>query len=234
MGNIIADVEDLAKEGLSLGGDEARLDEIIVMAEQAVEQITGFRFYSFAATYVLDGSGSHILSLPQPAISLTSVTEDGSSLVSGTDYVLYNRRLPGADDRYRPRLERVVASDSWSAWAGTPGPVWALGQQNVSLVGTFGFTTLSGVSEVCPPEVRRALIRLIVFEAARVGASDEAGEARAKRYGAQFTAGDVTVNLNDVVAFGKGQTGDPVVDSVLMRYRHPSKGARPAFAFGVA
>lgn len=230
MGQLIT-LQDLALEGLS--GQDARLEHLITGAEAYIQQVTGFRFYQHEATFVLDGPGFDTLILPQPVIALTSVTEDGVAL-SASDYTVYNRRPPAPDDRLFPRLVKANNSLLTAGWQGSlpTEPVWNRGRQNITIVGTFGFTDLIGDDEVTPWEIRRAAVRLVKLLEYRVGSDDEMAALRVVKYGTDINTAGVRVMVNDR-AIGD-ISGDEVADSILTRYTHTQRGARSKFAFGGA
>ena len=224
-----ATIDDLRAEGID---DDGRVESVLIpLAEAAIERWTGFRFYSYAATLVLDGTGTRVLVLPQAILSITSVTVDTVAVDAG-DYVVYNRRPPGRDDRRWPRLARPPSLDSWNAQAG--GAIWAVGAQNVSVVGTFGFTDADAQGNERPPEeIRRLTLRLVALELARLGDLDELTARRLRVYGLSMDAGGVSLSLA-AAAVSDGPTGVPEIDGVVARYSHVGLGARPRVAFGGA
>ena len=229
MGTVL-DLSDLAREGLT--GDAGRLEALIGEAEAFFEDQTGFRFASHAATWTLDGTGTNLLVLPQPVISLTSVTVQGT-LLAASDYILYNRRPPGPDDRRWPRLTRATAT-VWDAAVPVIQPIWPLADQTIVIVGTFGFTDLVGGAEVAPVEVRRALVRYVArVLRPREGDEAEAQAGRALRFATGVGGGGVSVSFADE-AVSDGPTADPYIDDVLRRYSHARFAQAPVLAFGGA
>ena len=127
-------VADLKAEGLVIGGEagvEERVNRLIRLASSWIEVATGQWFESreFAANapMLLDGTGTKTLALHVPIIEIESVTLDDDELDCEEDYVVYNRRSP--DDRGNPKI--VLTSGRWTK-----------GNQNVALVGSFGYTDL--------------------------------------------------------------------------------------------
>lgn len=230
MGNLI-NLPDLALEGVT--GQDARLNHLITGAEAFIEQVTGFRFYKHAATFTLDGAGVEHLTLPQPPITLTSVTEDGGVLTT-SDYLTYSRRPPDTDDRLYPRLSKVRNSALTLGWAGSVPTecVWTRGLQNIVIVGEFGFTDLIGDDEVTPWEIKRAAVRAVKLLSYRLGTDDEQAALRVLRFGTDLSAAGIRVMIHER-AIGD-ITGDEVLDSILARYRHTTKASKSAFAFGGA
>lgn len=212
--------------------DDGRALDLADWAEEYVERETGFRFSSHVTAYTLDGNGQATLTLPQPVISLTSVTVGGTAMVEGTDYVAMKRRPPGPDDRRWPRLiiPPPTASSSFLSGATLAG-VWTKGVQNVVVTGTFGYTRLQGTAEVPPREIQRAALRLVALELARIGDDKESTARRIKTYVTSFTASALTTSLSEL-AVSAGPTHVPEIDDALAAFRHPTNAARPVFAFG--
>lgn len=225
---------DLAAEGIA--GQDSRLDELIDWAEEWIERATGYRFYEHHAEFKCSGRGvTEVLPLPQAIISIQSVEEDGDALTS-TEYVVYNRRPPDEDDRKYPRLIRVVTSDSTNASFDAEGNVtapWPRGYQNIIVEGQFGYTDSVGGQERAPKEIKRALLRLVACEVARVGVDDEVQAQRIRKYLASFGGGELQMSLSELAQSG-GESGIREVDVVVGRFRHPTKAARPAFPFAGA
>lgn len=195
--------EDLVGEGLP---DDGHALAVADLAEALIERCTGgFRFTAYDGTLTLDGNGAETLVLPQPIVSLTSVTVDSQTVLS-SGYVVLNRRPPAGDDRRWPRLCRV-------------GATWTVGRLNVALTGRFGFTDLVGSAEVTPPEIKRAALALIAMELNRVGIEDEAVTRKLRAYLKGFSVEGVSVSLADA-AVTNGHTGVPEIDKVLAAYRH--------------
>ena len=233
MGNLIT-ATDLVADGIALTENLCALR--ISEAEAKIEQITGFRFYKHTATIKLDGSATELLVLPQPLITLTSITEDGVAVAS-TDYTLYNRTLPGHDDRLWPRI--VKSSANSILWQpDTQSEVlskWNRGYQNIVIVGDWGFVDAAGdpVQYTTPVEIKRAAVRLTALLAYRAGSEQDRIQLRMSRDIQSMTAASLSVSFwNDPAS--NFLTGDSVIDDILRRYTHPLRGTRAPFAFGGA
>jgi hypothetical protein len=221
-------VADLAREGIGTGQSEGRLEWLIDKAEQEIERLTGYKFYGHDATYTVDGSGSEVIVLPQPPLTLTSVSEGGTALDTSA-YTLYT-------DRRYPRLVK----SSVTGWAELGSLVdvalaqWAAVPQNVVLVGHWGYVDLVGsAAEVCPKEIQWAVIRLVRHLLPRVGADDEEMSRKLLRYGQDLTIGPVRAGMSPH-AIG-AITGDPDIDRIVLEYRHPLyAGAAVGLGFGGA
>lgn len=213
--------EDLRAEGLP---DDGRALELADLVEAFIERDSGFSFRKQTLTFTLDGTGTNTLTLPQPILSLTSVTLDGTALVEGTDYYARKSRPPGSDDRRWPRL---ILYDTSALVSGT----WGTKRQSAVVVGSFGYTRAVGAAEVAPAEIKRAALRLVALELARIGADDEQTVRKVRAYATSFSAGGADVSLS-VLAVSGGPTHVPEIDTVLDAFRHPLYAARPVFAFG--
>lgn len=218
MSGYLITAEDLRGEALP---DDGRALDLALLAEEYIERVTRFRFQAHEAVFALDGTGDGVLGLPQPILSLTSVIADGVTLVEGTDFVAYKSRPPGRDDRRYPRLVRKT---TLTAWPDDPvsGAIWTLGQQNVVIDGTFGFTNQIGTAEVAPREVVRAGLRLVALELARIGVDDEVNAAKLRRYLTSFTTGHLEATLSDLAVSG-GESGVPEIDKTLRAYTHAER-----------
>lgn len=227
MGNIVTNA-DLEAQNITPSG---LTDEAVRVAESYVEQVTGFRFYSHNTTYYLNGNGSSVLLLPNPVISLTTIAENQTTMEAGS-YLLYNSRPPGRDDRLYPKIAKPTAYQTLiSATASFFGSgIWPLGDQNVVLTGTFGFTELVGDDELPPPEIVMATMRLVKHELDRIGLDHEQSARRARKFGSTFQGAGLMLSLHER-GQSDGPSGDYEVDSILSRYRHPNQGTRAGFVF---
>ena len=148
-------VQDLRDFGLT---EETASDQqvaaAIVLWSQVIDKICGQWFEPRAVTFRLDGSGSDVLHLPVPIISISSLKVNGESVALASDrYVAYtNRVMP--DDRLNPRIR---LGNAGSYWTGS-GPFYAVGIQNQSVTGIFGYVE-EDLSTPAP--IKYALMKLI-------------------------------------------------------------------------
>jgi len=101
--------------------------DLLDAGERIFEVISLFTNRDFelkSITMNLDGQGISELYLPIPIISITSITENGDNLLETADYVVYNRGLP--DDKEKPYIIKTSG-------------VFPKGNQNIEVVGTFGW-----------------------------------------------------------------------------------------------
>lgn len=229
MPNIVTEQDCLA-EGISAQSD--RLAEIIEWAEEWIERECGVYFHSSGRVELkLDGAYDPVLLLPQPIIEINSVEEDGVALTS-TAYAVYNRRPPQEDDRKYPRLVRLSSLSRFDSSGNLLDETnWAPGNQNIVVEGTFGYTENIGGNEVAPKEIKRAVLRLVAAELARVGVDDEIQAQRIRKYMSSFGAGELRVSLSELAQSG-GPSGVAEIDRVVRKYSHANRAARPAFQFG--
>lgn len=229
MGNYITTL-DCAAEGIS--AQEDRLEELIEWAEEWIENECGQRFYESSRTELtLDGKYDPVLLLPQPIISIVSVEEDGVALTS-TAYAIYNRRPPDEDDRKYPRLVRLTSLSRFDSSGNLLDETnWAPGNKNIVVEGTFGYTENIGGNEVAPKQIKRAVLRLVAAELARVGVDDEIQAQRIRKYMSSFGAGELRVSLSELAQSG-GPSGIVEIDRVVRAFSHANQARRPAFQFG--
>jgi hypothetical protein len=107
------------------------------------------------------------------------------------------------------RLERAFGNAS--------RPTWSRGEQNVEVVGDFGFVVdaVAGSGTVTPPLIKRACILLVARWAADAAAS--AGSDAATGAIQSETIGNYSYTLFDSSG-APGATGDPEIDGPLAMY----------------
>lgn len=148
----------------------------------------------------LDGNNRNTLPLPVPIISLTSLTEDDTS-IDLDEITVFNRYFP--DDRRRPRIAYSDRAYRFN-----------YGNQNVVLEGEFGFVEKDGST---PSDLVEAVMLMMLFELApKVGKPGfklpRQGlliQENADKYLYKLQQGEV---LN-------GVTGVPEIDKVLYKYK---------------
>ena len=149
-------VQDLRDFGLT---EETASDQqvaaAIVLWSQVIDKICGQWFEPRAVTFRLDGSGVDVLHVPVPIISISSLKVNGESVALATDrYVAYtSRTIP--DDRLNPRIRLGSAGSYWTRGM---GPSYAIGIQNQTVTGIFGYVE-DDLSTPAP--IKYALMKLI-------------------------------------------------------------------------
>jgi len=207
--------------------NDERLQQLLDDASERIEEVTGWWFRPRALTLRLSGRQDEALPLPAPVIALTSVTLDGAALDLDTAVMVKGRVTdPRADVRY-PRILRRALSPGEAPLVSNRYP-WPYGEENVVLVGTFGFTKADGTTP--PADIRDACLRLVVRNLPRL--TDAAGQAERERGRvSRETTDGHSYELGAVLAGTAGSwragglTGDPAIDTVLAQYRRPSKSA---------
>lgn len=228
-----ATVDDLRDQGAPDTMTDARLQEVLELASRYIDRVTGFFFEDRVRTYRLDGPGTPVLELPSPCHAITLLEVDDRAIPS-TEYVNYNREPEGdVDDFWYPRLELKSSGDSRMDRA-FRGPFyrsrnrWNLGELNVDIAGTFGFTLLSPAgtgARIAPPEIKRATIRLAAALMANAGELPTIPGGAGPGTFQSETLGNYSYSLAsavaEAVASGDAITGDPTIDGWLNLYtRH--------------
>lgn len=224
------DVDDLRAEGLVIpaGGDEeARALDLIRTYQQLVDAITGQFFIPRQIELEVDGRGTSLLQLPLPIVSVSAlyVNDDIENAVDPEDYIVYNGRggEDGRDDRRNPRIK--LASSEGSIFAGVgpvgrSGSVFAIGEKNQVVEGTFGFVEPGG----CTPGPIKLAMKRLVIRAYRnplgtASTNPPAGpalEEETDRHRKKWADPFVGSKLWSVTG-----TGDVEVDLILSRYKRP-------------
>jgi len=118
-----------------------------------INLFTNRNYVPTSRTLHLDGDGTSELWFPIEIISISSVSETYlGSLTEDTDYVVYNRQVP--DDREYPKI--MLQN----------GAVFPKGNQNITVVGRFGYVDENSPSEMPPLPLIEVAKRLmpIAFE----------------------------------------------------------------------
>lgn len=224
-----ATVADMRDQGAAITVSDPRLAEALDAASRTIDRLTGFFFEKRTArTYTLDGDGTPILELPAPCLTLTSVTMDGQSVALGV-VRNYNRIPEDADDYWYPRLEwRSGPLRTKRAFgSGRDRAVFWRGEQNIAVVGDFGFVVAS-VSPtgglVAPPEIRRATLMLASLAMADL-AGPNALQNRLSRFFSSESMGNYSYSRGSGGGGGSGPTGDADIDAILLRYTRSQMSA---------
>ncbi|MGE5528065.1 MAG: hypothetical protein ACM3X6_02855 [Patescibacteria group bacterium] len=197
--------EDLRAEGVTEAqASDARLTELIGLATDYIDAMTGRWFEPRTKTMVLDGNGCCTLMLPVFLIAATSVKVDGEAV---TGYKIYNRFNP--DDRDAPA---IYHEDTWPE-----------GVQNIEIAGSWGYVDPGAEAGqyVTPPRIKRCCMRLVIRDLPLL--NDQAGQEdrRRSRIVSESTDGH-SYTLKRLAMFPE-LTGDLDIDEVLSYYRRPCR-----------
>lgn len=131
---------------------DAELVQGWAFAWSFINLFTNRNFTPTDLTLKLDGCGLAELSMPMEIISISSVSEETlGALVEGTDYVVYNRRVP--DDREDSKIVMINST-------------FPIGLQNVTVTGCFGYIDPDNTPEQPPLPLLEVAKRIlpIAFE----------------------------------------------------------------------
>lgn len=136
MSEPIVTLQQIRDVGLLVAtADDATVRSAIRIASAFIERRCGVPFlprtFTKASPFLMDGSGSDVLWLPWPVLSISEAgyqdTAGTQSALSATSYAVFNRRPPSMDDRRNPKLQLRDLNH------------WTEGLQNIYLAGVFGY-----------------------------------------------------------------------------------------------
>lgn len=243
-------VSDLRAEGVSsvLYSDLLLLDRIAVASKQ-IDKWTRRFFEPRPQTLQLDGRGGRAMMLNNPIIGIsaifltTSVYTPGDLAVDLSTVRIYNRHLTqgllSPDDRENPKVEFIHdndvggVSDSLFVGIRLTSLRWPRGQQNVKLVGVFGYTDPDGSpTGTVPTLIRYVTKRMVIRTLPPLASSAAAALANASRTIEEKTR-DQTVRYATLAQMSgsKGTsrsqafTGDPEIDGIIAEFVGPPQMA---------
>lgn len=204
-----ATVADLRAEGVTEAmAPDARLASLIEEAGSTIDRITGWFFEPRALTLALDGRGNPTIEPPVPSIRLDRLAVGDTDLsLSPDDLVVVGAPVnPGFDS---PRLTLRGCRS------------FPRGRGNVTAEGLWGYTEPDSTPEGRTPlEIRRACMLLVLRSLPLLGDDDSSGEARSRWRLIEERTRDQSYRL-DPDSRTASFTGDPEIDSILVRYRRP-------------
>lgn len=209
---------------------DAYLAAVIARASMLIDRYTGRWFSPRQLTLLFDGTGARSLHLEAPIIAIDSVDLfDHGVLLE--DLAIYNRHitqnLTFPDDRDNPRIEIEQAlHDEFRFALGLH--VFPVGQQNIRVVGTFGYTDYDGTPfGRTPLLIEEACKLLCIRDLAPKFTADPTDEAFTAHRIIEMKTRDQSVkfaNPSDLGAAGPGPfTGDRRIDDILLMYRAPPR-----------
>lgn len=228
-------VDDLRAEGLNIpdttptSPEEKRALELIKTYQAIVDSITGQFFVPRQFDLDVDGRGVSLLQLPYPIVSVTElfVNDDFVAPHDPNGYVVYDGRGGDErDDRRNPRIKFVSSEQSIFAGTGPvgrTGSVFAIGEKNQRVRGTFGFIEPAGSCSCTPYPIKYAMKRLVTRAynnpLGNAGSNPPAGaaiEEETDRHRKRWADPSVGSKMWAVTG-----TGDVEVDLILARYKRP-------------
>jgi len=220
-------VSDLRAEGLlETEYDDTRVGMIIAQCSRMIERYTGRWFEPRYQALLMNGRNARKLFLDHPIVAVESVAVEGVAQ-QPSDIVVYNRHLQSRmtmpDDRDNPKIEfrhsygEFWTGTYWSSWSARLGAFFPYGQQNVEVVGLFGYTDWDGSAIGKTPDLIRHCCKLMVIrELPQMTDHDEREDRRQRhRYTGETTDKQSrTLQPLEVGMF----TGDPEIDRILSSY----------------
>lgn len=235
-------VDEMRAEGVTASEvSSERLALLIRMQSQFIEHVTGRFFEPRTMTLTLDGRGGKALLLGHPIIAIESIAISifGSFAfdlsVDLEDVAIYNRHLTQGllhpDDRNNPKVEFRHGSHyaRLGSTTVTSSLIFPRGQQNVQVVGTFGYTDpdpeqdpddpIVGITPLLIKQVCKMLVMRVLPRLTDPDASSSLLEGRIISESTRdqsWTMG--TPNQGNMLGIF---TGDPAIDSILLMYKRP-------------
>jgi hypothetical protein len=224
MGGVMAyiDYDDVVRVCGDNPPEKPAVDASIAWNSAFIDRTTRQWFESRSLTVYLDGSGSRTILLPVPVISLTSLSikdESGTwELIASTEYAIYSA-LGLVDERRNPRIALISRT-------------FPERNQNIKLVGTFGFVEAT-TPVTTPPMIQRACLKLVLRDLqnpvgnASSGTVSSGSSSSAPVGPIQMENTDGHQIMYAVPRMGTlrsgtiSVTGDAEVDSILALYRGP-------------
>lgn len=196
-------VQDIRDEGVTTEeANDTRVTDLIEMAEQYIETMTGQHFYDKSVQpMTLYGRDSKTIFLPVHIISCDHIDVNEETIDSDR-YRVYNRYMP--DDRHNPKV--VFDFDIPE-------------KATVDIYGDFGFVEEDGST---PKMIEYAIKKMVINEVPLM--TDSEGQDEKKRGRIIREKSDkYEYELSDVMA-REDLTGDPDIDRVIIRYQAPIGG----------
>ena len=234
-------VSDLRDEGVTTGmASDAQLLIKIIRAGQFAEKCCGRFFEPRYLEHRVNGKGNSVVMVNTPIIGLESLRFQTSPLfpsdlaVEPDFYRVYNRHLDGVlmpDDRNNPKIELFSASEDLAGVRpfSFSRLIFPRGQQNVKMVGVFGYTDADGTPFGRTPELLRRAVQLLTLRDLRKLTDWDRREESLKRSRIiSERTRDQQYNLDGARTLGLATsfTGDPEIDQLLSAYvRPPMMGA---------
>lgn len=197
-------IQDIRDEGISLADySDDRVLEIIILAADYIDLMTGRWFEDLLKTMTLDGPGNKLMVFDVPIISISSIAigdwNTTPAEIGDTTYKVYNR-IP--EDHQSPKIrfyEKVKE-----------------GVMNVQIVGHFGYVDEDGNT---PLLIKRAMKKMVLGSLPLLS-SDESEERTHEMKLIEERTDGHSYKLSDLISSGS-ITGDPEVDDIIQRFKRP-------------
>lgn len=242
--NLYCTLQEVRDEGVDATAfPDAKVNKKIRLASTHIENVTGHWFGAKDRTLRINGIGGPELPVHIPIIKIDTATLlfDVQGLTTSQELDIeslqvYNRHLTmgliNPDDRDAPRV--VLRAFSGGGFFLTK---WPMGDQNIELVGTFGYTELDSTDTVgetvagnqipvaqgvVPADITDVCLRLVVRNLPDIGdtdaTDDEARRGDTKRVKTRDQEVEYFGRQTSEGFAGWGLTGDAIIDSTLSRY----------------
>ena len=202
------EIADIRAEGITEEQmTDDQVSQLIALACNYIDKVTGQWFELRQKTIKLDGRGGQVLQLPVFLINCDEIQADGIPI---DDYVLFNRISP-EDDRNYPKIYRRLR--------------WPKGIQNIQVQGEWGYVEEDGST---PLLIKRAAVKLFLYNFLPALGDSEAQEEKNLRGkiksettdGHSYTLSD-SASVSSSVSGNSLSTGDSEIDGILKYYMKP-------------
>jgi hypothetical protein len=239
--NSYANYQDLQDQGLDpTTFTEAQAKVALLMASQLIEKYTRNFFREETGTFIFDGNNSHILHLPIPILTVTSLTVNNGSTVLDSDwYRAHTGRSFPTDDRRNPKIElrrSSTASSSIYVVNSATTDIFVKGLDQ-TIVGTFGYLE---PDDSVPLAVKQAVmilaIECIQLLYPKYGNSTIAGSTGTVGPVKKEEADDHSKEWHNLLEYQQLEEGlwAPAAKALLYDYRAPRSIAVTAARWSVA
>jgi hypothetical protein len=210
-----ATVADMRAEGVTQDvASDARLELALDEATRTIDRLTGWFFEPRHETVRLSGRNTPTIELPFPPLELEHVRVGGGFW------------MPAYDIPLTPDLIWVVGAPIRADFDGARitlrfGYAFPLGQGNIEVIGTFGYTEPDGTPRGRTPlPIRRAAMILALRTLPAVSDVETREDIRRRPRIVEERTRDQAYRLSPAPLTTQ-LTGEPEVDDILLRYRRP-------------
>ena len=196
------EIADIRAEGITEEQmTDDQVSQLIALACNYIDKVTGQWFELRQKTIKLDGRGGQVLQLPVFLINCDEIQADGIPI---DDYVLFNRISP-EDDRNYPKIYRRLR--------------WPKGIQNIQVQGEWGYVEEDGST---PLLIKRAAVKLFLYNfLPALGDSEAQAEKALSGLLQSETTDGHSYSLNGEILkamYENSLTGDAEIDGIINQY----------------